>query len=57
MNEKKINQILMNQTTIMVALASLYSNETEEVEVLNQLLKRHEETKILLCPKSKPTLP
>jgi len=46
--ENKINQILMNQATIMVALASLYANECEDVEVLNQLNKRNDEMRKLL---------
>jgi len=56
MNEEKINQILINQSVIMVTLASLYSDEKEDIEVLNQLFKRQGEIKSLLCPKTKPTL-
>lgn len=56
MNEEKLNQILMNQTTIIVTLSSLYSEETDDIEVLNQLLKRHEEVEELLSRKEDLTL-
>jgi len=48
--EDKINQILMNQSTIMVTLAALYADECDNIEVLNQLNKRHEELSELLSP-------
>ena len=51
--EEKINQILMNQSTIMVTLAAIYADECEDIEVLNQLNNRHKELSELLSP-SKP---
>jgi len=46
--ENKINQILLNQSTIMVALAALYADDCDEIEILNQLGNRIEEMKKIL---------
>jgi len=48
--ENKIDQILLNQSTIIVALAALYADDCEDVEVLNQLNNRIGEMKKLLSP-------
>lgn len=53
--EDKINQILMNQATIMVALASLYADDCESVEVLEQLNRRNSEIQKLFSP-TKPRI-
>ena len=39
----KIDQIMLNQSTIMVALAALYADRCEDEEVLNQLQNRIKE--------------
>ena len=46
--EDKINQILMNQSVMMVTLAAIYAGQCEDIEVLNQLQKQqHRLAKLL----------
>lgn len=46
--KEEIKQILLNQSVMFVALAAIYADECDDVEVLNQISRRHEELRKLL---------
>lgn len=50
MEKKYAEQILLNQTTMMVALAALYADDRGDEEVLNQINNRVKEVKKLISP-------